>query len=433
MLNLVLIALSIFSYLPAFAPAAHAQGLDYDLGVAHSNISFVPNTFVAGTPVRIYATVHNYGNKDITGSVSFLLNNVAIGDPQTVSARAGGNDEDVFVDWTIPSSQFNVLVRIIGTNPTDQNTTNNETLSSLITPKKDTDGDGIADDSDNCPNVSNFDQRDINGNGIGDVCEPPPPPPPPPVVVISPPAPKPTPAPAPTPVPPPVVVQTNTNDIKTTDQTSTNEPAPVPDASTTDADAGQWRPAMDFEQLDWNVYKFYAIVYPSDSPAFKYQWNFGDGQTSEEKTPTHTYEKSGKFLVTLQIEDGSDKVRTLSSLVEISFLNWGNWRLKALLSFLALFAIVSLVLATFAHEKGELDEENFTASPKVVAKMAADFLDPDDKLQKYIDSIVDDKESSAVKRFNKKYSEAENKLASSSSLEAPLTKSEAEKDNEKIN
>lgn len=36
----------------------------------------------------------------------------------------------------------------------------------------DTDGDRVPDGSDNCPNVANADQADVNGNYIGDVCDP---------------------------------------------------------------------------------------------------------------------------------------------------------------------------------------------------------------------------------------------------------------------
>ena len=39
-------------------------------------------------------------------------------------------------------------------------------------PETDSDGDGVMDIADNCPNVSNPNQADSNGNGIGDVCEP---------------------------------------------------------------------------------------------------------------------------------------------------------------------------------------------------------------------------------------------------------------------
>lgn len=35
----------------------------------------------------------------------------------------------------------------------------------------DLDGDGVADDLDNCPSIANADQRDCDVNGVGDVCE----------------------------------------------------------------------------------------------------------------------------------------------------------------------------------------------------------------------------------------------------------------------
>jgi hypothetical protein len=39
-------------------------------------------------------------------------------------------------------------------------------------PALDTDGDGVPDNGDNCPDVANADQTDLNENGYGDVCEP---------------------------------------------------------------------------------------------------------------------------------------------------------------------------------------------------------------------------------------------------------------------
>ena len=38
-------------------------------------------------------------------------------------------------------------------------------------PNKDSDGDGILDKDDNCPNVANPDQTDTDGDGVGDACE----------------------------------------------------------------------------------------------------------------------------------------------------------------------------------------------------------------------------------------------------------------------
>jgi hypothetical protein len=45
-------------------------------------------------------------------------------------------------------------------------------LELTATPPPDADGDGVADDEDNCPHVANPDQADSLGNGVGDACRP---------------------------------------------------------------------------------------------------------------------------------------------------------------------------------------------------------------------------------------------------------------------
>ncbi len=55
-------------------------------------------------------------------------------------------------------------------------TANNRSYSAWIPYQKpggplDSDGDGVPDDDDNCPAIANPDQSDVNGNGIGDVCD----------------------------------------------------------------------------------------------------------------------------------------------------------------------------------------------------------------------------------------------------------------------
>jgi hypothetical protein len=43
-------------------------------------------------------------------------------------------------------------------------------LEAVLIPNADSDGDGVQDDSDNCPDASNPDQADLNGDGAGDAC-----------------------------------------------------------------------------------------------------------------------------------------------------------------------------------------------------------------------------------------------------------------------
>lgn len=47
----------------------------------------------------------------------------------------------------------------------------NATMWRLVTP--DSDGDGVLDVDDNCPSLANPDQKDLDGNGVGDACLPP--------------------------------------------------------------------------------------------------------------------------------------------------------------------------------------------------------------------------------------------------------------------
>jgi hypothetical protein len=45
------------------------------------------------------------------------------------------------------------------------------------------------------------------------------------------------------------------------------------------------------------------------APAFSYQWNFGDGSSSTEANPTHTFDMTGTFDVTLTVTDSRSNVR----------------------------------------------------------------------------------------------------------------------------
>lgn len=56
----------------------------------------------------------------------------------------------------------------------------------------------------------------------------------------------------------------------------------------------------------------------SPKPLVSYEWDFGDGNTSTNQTPTHTYTQSGTFIVRLTVknEDGCEKTETTSVVIK---------------------------------------------------------------------------------------------------------------------
>lgn len=140
----------------------------YDLAVDH--VTFSEDKLVAGATVRLYARVQNLGTTDVKGYVSFYQGPTLIGESQVISARANGFADEVFIDFVVPDHSFNIRAILQGLDR-DENTSNDETLTSLITPILDGDRDGIADDTDVCPALFNPDQVDHDGDKQGDVCD----------------------------------------------------------------------------------------------------------------------------------------------------------------------------------------------------------------------------------------------------------------------
>lgn len=138
-----------------------AASLTYDLGITAADISFSA-PLVSGQNIRIYAAVHNYGTKDVSGYVTFFQSDALIGDSQTISVRAGGLADEVYVDFKVPSGSFNVRAEIRGQNPIDENPANDVALTTLYVPEPDNDGDGIPDGED----------EDDDNDGVKDVNEP---------------------------------------------------------------------------------------------------------------------------------------------------------------------------------------------------------------------------------------------------------------------
>ena len=105
----------------------------------------------AGAPVEVGA------NGEFVGcyQVSALLVKASDGTP--------GYD-----DTSNPGSEYKLW---ISQDPTFANS-RSKTDNFKVLPLADTDGDGVPDVNDNCPNVPNSDQADSDGDGFGDACPP---------------------------------------------------------------------------------------------------------------------------------------------------------------------------------------------------------------------------------------------------------------------
>src|SRR3989344_5781343 len=148
------------------AQNVEAAEFDYDLALQSSDIHFSQEVLISGETIRIYAKVRNVGNKDIVGYVSFFRGIELIGNSQAVSVLPGSAD-DVFVDFTVPADSFNIQAKVQGTEPADQNSSNNESQTTLIVPDADTDGDGVNDKADVFP-LNAAEWQDTDADNIGD-------------------------------------------------------------------------------------------------------------------------------------------------------------------------------------------------------------------------------------------------------------------------
>ena len=59
-----------------------------------------------------------------------------------------------------------------------------------------------------------------------------------------------------------------------------------------------------------NGYSFTCVPYA-------YTWSFGDGQTSSEDQPMHTYATAGTYNVTIGIRDAVNQTTTVSSTIKV--------------------------------------------------------------------------------------------------------------------
>lgn len=337
-----LIALSFF-----LAPFT-ARAADQDVGFIVSNFYFSETPLIVGEEVRMYASIKNFGDTDMAGFVTFKLSGELLTEPISFKSVAGGAIDNVFVDFTVPSEDFNILVSLGGMVPDDQNSQNNSYLSPIYEPLRDSDRDGIADEFDNCPLKSNVSQRDSDDDGIGNECDDTPFPPEPEPVVIAEPVEvppfglteeaeeEPEPVQEVQEVPPAQPVAEPAaevaGEVNATGAESVDSESADLDESEEEAKVVAAGPdgsfiaeenliaAFSVERVHWNTYAFKAL---GDAPA-NYTWEFSDGTVLDGREVDHVFSGYGEYEVTLTVAESDGQFTSQTRLIEISFFHFDN-------------------------------------------------------------------------------------------------------------
>ncbi len=69
-------------------------------------------------------------------------------------------------------------------------------------------------------------------------------------------------------------------------------------------------------EIDGTI-NFFANVFDPDGTIVSYYWNFGDGSTSSLPNPSHTYEQSGNYTVTLIVTDDSGEQTVIEKTITV--------------------------------------------------------------------------------------------------------------------
>lgn len=96
----------------------------------------------------------------------------------------------------------------------------------------------------------------------------------------------------------------------------------------------------------WNIYVFTPDVRGVTAENLVYSWDLGDDTFSNQKVVEHQYEQAGQYTVSLKVTGPNDLELIDSKKINISFFNWANKTLKAIVAAFIAF-LIALVTAFF--------------------------------------------------------------------------------------
>jgi chitodextrinase len=242
----------------AVSPSATATQYPKDLSISEDDVRFSDSNPILGKAIKVYATVHNNSEQDLSGVVKFFdeKTKAYIGTDEPVSILRGKTD-DVFFDWTPDSlGSHAIAVRVDPSDLQGDNPANNKVTKTV------------------------FVDSDSNQNGIPDRLEP-----------------KPTVKPNPFPTPSTSSAQAKAETAPSTAATNPTSTAlataPLPVIEVSDPQA------LTGKSITFNGLK---TKDPTGSLR-RYDWDFGDGTQTSGLIVEHAFWNPGQYRVTLKTTD----------------------------------------------------------------------------------------------------------------------------------